>query len=336
MLFLKTLALFLSFTFVNAEKIRCLSPAQASFSGDKCWMLVSIPMNFIEAAKYCQSFDGSLTSIHNAFDNIYLADLTHFFSQDFYYIGATNLDDRKTWAWMDGSVMDFTDWGNYEPIDGILNNCMVVSVGHGIWHTHDCTTSSPFVCQVPEDHSLPTTPHPPPTTTTWNPIQNVSTVIFSTITTPDWNKTTTTMSNNGTSSAPMTTPAVIPSTNSTPGVVSMNPTATVSVNSTPIVTDKITPPTAPTPAANATPPPSLTPPAANTNSHSENDPSSTPKRFPRESSTPYVGSGANSNRLFNSLLTSIAVGKAAEYLPKFDNVQKRNNPKSHFKSYRQH
>uniref|UniRef100_A0AC34GJL0 C-type lectin domain-containing protein n=1 Tax=Panagrolaimus sp. ES5 TaxID=591445 RepID=A0AC34GJL0_9BILA len=116
MLIFQVLTLFLSISLSFGRtdfSIKCAQPNHASFSGDKCWMLVSIPMNFIEAAQFCRSFDGNLTSIHSAFDNIYLADMAQQnFALDFFYIGGTNLEDRKTWAWMDGSAMDFADWGN--------------------------------------------------------------------------------------------------------------------------------------------------------------------------------------------------------------------------------
>uniref|UniRef100_A0A914YZD0 C-type lectin domain-containing protein n=1 Tax=Panagrolaimus superbus TaxID=310955 RepID=A0A914YZD0_9BILA len=250
-------------------------------------MLVSIPKYFIEAAQFCRSFGGNLTSIHSAFDNIFLADLAQQnFAHDFYYIGGTNLEDRKTWAWMDGSVMDFADWGNYEPIDGILNNCLVVGVGHGIWHTHDCTTRSPFVCEVPED--LSTTHSTIATTLNWNfttghtvPTQTVPTV-------------------------PMISPTASPLTNGTtsPGKVTTKGTTKQTV---PISVISTLPPSTSSPLNNIP---------------SKDSPSSSSKfnSNARESSTPFVASGAaaSSNQLLNSLLTSLAVGKAAEYFPKFD------------------
>ena len=51
----------------------CTDGALASFSGDKCWLFNNMAMNFIEAAQYCRVMNGNLTSIHDAFDNIYLA-----------------------------------------------------------------------------------------------------------------------------------------------------------------------------------------------------------------------------------------------------------------------
>lgn len=113
----------------------CPQGAFSSFSGDKCWLLISSPLRFIEAAQYCRTYGGELTSIHDAFDNIFLAGKWNgglhcknkqktllldfldkaekqFTQADLYYIGGSNLRDKKNWSWVDQSPVDFMDWAN--------------------------------------------------------------------------------------------------------------------------------------------------------------------------------------------------------------------------------
>jgi GH43 family beta-xylosidase len=120
------------------------------YSNGTCWMINTNPMNFIEAERFCQQNGGHLTSIHDAFNNLYLADQARqIFSQaDDYYLGGSDLQSHKQWAWTDSSNFDFTDWANYEPVDSNINNCLVVSVLTGFWHSHDCTLKAPFICTL--------------------------------------------------------------------------------------------------------------------------------------------------------------------------------------------
>ena len=57
----------------NGASANCPDGTVPGFTNGTCWLLNKNPLNFIEAEEYCQSNKGHLASIHNAFDNLYLA-----------------------------------------------------------------------------------------------------------------------------------------------------------------------------------------------------------------------------------------------------------------------
>lgn len=205
-----------------------------------------------------------------------------------------------------------------EPIDQDVNNCITVSVGHGLWHAHDCTSPAPFVCEVPQNSNLSTTMLP---TTVWTtPGWNLTTAVFNVstsmpLTTPppnvhstgSWNSTTHS-SGNGT---------VVPMT--TPGAVSVSVSGwsqQTSANSTfiPMTSVSLNTPTASNPAV----------PSSFTQGHQNN---------PQSPSGP---TSAGAIPTLKTLLSSLAVGKAFEFFPKFDNLKHQSGQHhySRFKSYR--
>ena len=111
----RILSLFFGFLLFNGSLgINCPTGTIQSLSGNTCWLLVSNALDFITAEKYCQNNGGHLTSIHNGFDNAQLTDAakTQFPGAELFAIGGSDLQDRQTWNWTDGSTVDFTDWAN--------------------------------------------------------------------------------------------------------------------------------------------------------------------------------------------------------------------------------
>uniref|UniRef100_A0A7E4V7S3 C-type lectin domain-containing protein n=1 Tax=Panagrellus redivivus TaxID=6233 RepID=A0A7E4V7S3_PANRE len=88
-----------------------------SHSTGQCFIHVNETKTFIQAELYCEfNFKGHLTSVHSAFDNLYVADFARqiFLSIDQYYIGLTRLEGNRD-AWQDGTPVDYTDF-NYNSL----------------------------------------------------------------------------------------------------------------------------------------------------------------------------------------------------------------------------
>uniref|UniRef100_A0AC34RIC7 C-type lectin domain-containing protein n=1 Tax=Panagrolaimus sp. JU765 TaxID=591449 RepID=A0AC34RIC7_9BILA len=148
--------------FGNSLSSQCPQGSIASFSGDNCWYLISVPLDFIYAERYCLTLGGHLASIHKAYDNAFMTvKAKELFSQATRFaIGGNNLRSQKDWAWNDGSTFDFENWANYEPSNSTWKNCLHVDVGRGKWYTSECTIKVPFVCQKPLSNSSSTMPTP--------------------------------------------------------------------------------------------------------------------------------------------------------------------------------
>ncbi|KAE9547536.1 hypothetical protein FO519_009254 [Halicephalobus sp. NKZ332] len=116
-------------------------------------------MDFITADKYCQTYGGHLASVHNGFDNIFLVDQAKksFSGAEMFAVGGNNLQDHKNWTWIDGTPVDFTDWGTYEPANADTQNCLHIDVVKAQWHSADCFVAVPFVCSVGSTSGAPPT-----------------------------------------------------------------------------------------------------------------------------------------------------------------------------------
>ncbi|KAE9547534.1 hypothetical protein FO519_009252, partial [Halicephalobus sp. NKZ332] len=199
--------LFLLFFFIFEAQAQgsCPQGSIPSFNKDVCWFLVGSPLDFIDSEQYCRGLGGHLASIHNAFDNVYLAVQAKqvFLKSDRFTVGGNNLESRLNWTWVNGDPFDFTDWDTYEPQNINQKNCLHVDMDKGLWYSADCFIPVPFVCQVYLG-SLPPTTKPPIVTTTTRGLPDTTTTrpptTTTTTTTPPPTTTTTT-----TTPPPMTT-----------------------------------------------------------------------------------------------------------------------------------
>uniref|UniRef100_A0AC35FCQ4 C-type lectin domain-containing protein n=1 Tax=Panagrolaimus sp. PS1159 TaxID=55785 RepID=A0AC35FCQ4_9BILA len=87
----------------------------ASFSNpNNCYLFVSNRSEFITAEGFCQQQGGHLTSIANAFDNMFLSQEAfsafHDNEADNYWIGGTNELIPGEWSWIDGTLFNYADW----------------------------------------------------------------------------------------------------------------------------------------------------------------------------------------------------------------------------------
>ena len=88
-----------------------------------------------EAAKICCQEGGFLASIHSLEDNLIAASMLNFEA----WIGFSDGGIEGTFAWNDGSEVDYTNWIGGEPNDwGTGEDCTVIKPGGG-WNDESCT-----------------------------------------------------------------------------------------------------------------------------------------------------------------------------------------------------
>uniref|UniRef100_A0A914Q612 C-type lectin domain-containing protein n=1 Tax=Panagrolaimus davidi TaxID=227884 RepID=A0A914Q612_9BILA len=110
----------------------CPYGAISSMSKQQCFQLFFGNLTFIEAEMDCQSRNGHLASIHNAFDNMLL--------------NANDLTNKQ-WAWTDNSRFDYADWYTYQSGNAYAD-CALVDTSNGAWIRSDCYTRSYYACSV--------------------------------------------------------------------------------------------------------------------------------------------------------------------------------------------
>uniref|UniRef100_A0A914QYK5 C-type lectin domain-containing protein n=1 Tax=Panagrolaimus davidi TaxID=227884 RepID=A0A914QYK5_9BILA len=102
-----------------------------------CFFFETNATGFAAAEENCVKIGGHLVSIHDAFTDALLA--------------------RGNWSWMDGTLMDFTDWASEEPKNVTGNNCATLSQIDGFWRSDNCFKSKPFICKIEKTEPSTTT-----------------------------------------------------------------------------------------------------------------------------------------------------------------------------------
>ncbi|KAK0402065.1 hypothetical protein QR680_016125 [Steinernema hermaphroditum] len=159
------------------KKSACPRGAVESADGSKCFQLVDIPSDFVEAQDLCSTFGGQLAVVESIDDNKLIYEATQKKKFGEYWIGGIDLFGQQNWAWTDGRVMNFTNFGKECGCQAKTSGAGCSKVySEGKWSSSQCYAQLPYVCEMPVKCKAPTTPKPTPspittstTTTTESP-----------------------------------------------------------------------------------------------------------------------------------------------------------------------
>ena len=86
---------------------------------------VSTPINWLEAQSSCAIWGGDLTSITTERENNYLNTIiTSSVSNS--WIGLNDRDVKRTYTWIDGTTVSYTNWPLNAPTVNDANTCIVM------------------------------------------------------------------------------------------------------------------------------------------------------------------------------------------------------------------
>ncbi|XP_022109942.1 C-type mannose receptor 2-like [Acanthaster planci] len=111
-----------------------------------------------EAQEICKAYDSSssLPSVHTLNEDNNLAGLFYTDPDLEVWIGLSP-SDRDQYQWVDGSLLDYVNFGSNTPGDGC--GVMVISPGSGQinveWKTADCNENRGFICRAPKVYTPP-------------------------------------------------------------------------------------------------------------------------------------------------------------------------------------
>ena len=105
-------------------------------------------INWLDAQSSCAVWGGDLTSIKTERENnlLYTA-ISDTVSNC--WIGLYERDGDGMYEWVDGTVLNYTNWTGTAPTDGNTNDCIQMSIsGAGNWIAADCEgTTNSFICK---------------------------------------------------------------------------------------------------------------------------------------------------------------------------------------------
>ncbi|XP_054826085.1 lymphocyte antigen 75 [Eublepharis macularius] len=106
-----------------------------------------------DAVKVCQKLDPSATLLtikdekENTFVTTYLKE--HYFLTKRVWLGMRIRALNLRWRWLDGSEVEYTNWGNEN--ENATGKCSIISSTSGTWTKTDCSKGrSRVVCKVPQ------------------------------------------------------------------------------------------------------------------------------------------------------------------------------------------
>uniref|UniRef100_A0AC34FI09 C-type lectin domain-containing protein n=1 Tax=Panagrolaimus sp. ES5 TaxID=591445 RepID=A0AC34FI09_9BILA len=104
------------------------------------------------ADQKCRTLGGSLVSIHDMFENMYISGesivlLNQSTIIDF-WIGASDIQSTDKWSWSDHTSFDFSSWDKGQPPSTPGPLCVSSTMNGAKWSALDCFVSKPYVCEV--------------------------------------------------------------------------------------------------------------------------------------------------------------------------------------------
>ena len=117
---------------------------------------VSTPINWLDAQSSCVIWGGDLTSITTERENNYLNTITTS-SVGNCWIGLDDRDVKRTYTWIDGKVVSYTNWTSTPPDDTNSNCVQINNAGNGMWESVSCDmTLNAFLYKRDSPSDVPT------------------------------------------------------------------------------------------------------------------------------------------------------------------------------------
>ncbi|XP_068583700.1 lactose-binding lectin l-2-like [Cebidichthys violaceus] len=116
------------------------------FNG-RCYKYVSTDMTWADAEIYCVREGANLVSIHSLEEQNFVKSLIEN-SDQWTWIGLSDIHKERTWMWSDGSSANFVFWHGGEPnnVAG-KEHCVHTNFGPEIkWNDEPCSHKLHFVC----------------------------------------------------------------------------------------------------------------------------------------------------------------------------------------------
>lgn len=109
------------------------------------------PRTYDDAEADCVEQGGHLVSIHSQAEQDAIVDRAFGIQTTSWWIGFDDRAIEGSFAWIDGTPLDFAEWAGGEPNDsGGVEDCThIADWGGGAWNDIGCDASLPYVCRLP-------------------------------------------------------------------------------------------------------------------------------------------------------------------------------------------
>jgi hypothetical protein len=106
--------------------------------------------SYAAAEADCVTQGGHLVSIHTQAQQDQIATAIALIADTPWIIGLSDAAKEGTYAWSDGSSLNFQPWADGQPNDGSGNDdCIQLVSPTWKWNDRNCDTELPYVCKLP-------------------------------------------------------------------------------------------------------------------------------------------------------------------------------------------
>ncbi|XP_072017223.1 uncharacterized protein [Amphiura filiformis] len=122
--------------------------------GDYCYYVHSQTDSTYEQARVaCENEAATLTSVVDADEQAFLAQLHANVGGTFLWIGLNDITIENTFVWEDGNTFVFSAWASSNPDNSNNEDCVHLSAG-SLWNDYSCGNSIGYICKRTKDWML--------------------------------------------------------------------------------------------------------------------------------------------------------------------------------------
>jgi len=117
---------------------------------DNCYHKSFLTMDWVKASVYCMKMNALLVSIHSSEENA----LMHFLcnSESSCWTGMNDIDNEGVMQWLDGTKIDYANFGPAEPNNNGGDENFVHITTEGMWNDQDWYVKYYALCKRPRDN----------------------------------------------------------------------------------------------------------------------------------------------------------------------------------------
>ncbi|KAK6182982.1 hypothetical protein SNE40_010542 [Patella caerulea] len=110
----------------------------------------AVPLNFRRASKVCEQLGGIIAPLKTRMDDMLISAIR---GKNDIWIGGTDREIEGEFRWLDGDLLNYTNWRQGEPNNAKGDEDCMISEGNRRkqWDDRPCHIRLPFVCAIDVD-----------------------------------------------------------------------------------------------------------------------------------------------------------------------------------------
>lgn len=130
--------------------VNATTESDAYFFEGHGYKLITTPLSFHDAQKYCESLGGHLLTITSKEENAFIVETFCPMATSSIRIGLSDEASEGTWKWVTGEPVEYTNWKSGEPNNMGNEDYVIINPSSGLWndgHSNSTNRTHIFICE---------------------------------------------------------------------------------------------------------------------------------------------------------------------------------------------